>query len=53
MIDPIFIIDDRVVVLSDASRRAVASVMRDLDLDLQSAVRLAADMQDDAPDDNA
>lgn len=45
-VDPLYLVDGRVVVLSEAERRAVALAMRDLDLDLESAVRLADDQKD-------
>ncbi len=47
----IYIVDDKVVILSDADQRAVDQIVALQIMDLQSAVRLAAAMQDDAPDD--
>jgi hypothetical protein len=48
MIDPIYIVDGQAVVLSQREQVAIAVAMRALDLDLESAVRLAVDMRDDA-----
>lgn len=45
-VDPFYLVDGRVVVLSQAERLAVAQSMRSLGLDLESAVRLALDMRD-------
>lgn len=48
----VYVVDDRVVVLNEAEQRSVNLAVRDLNMDLESAVRLAADMQDDAPDED-
>ena len=45
-VDPLYLVDGRVVVLSEAERRAVALAVRDAGLDLESAVRLALDQRD-------
>ncbi len=42
----VYLIDGRVVILSDAEQRAAENAMRELQIDLESAVRLCVDMRD-------
>ena len=46
VVDPIYVVDGKVVVMEQAERAAAHAMMQDYQMDVEQAVRMVVDMRD-------